>query len=70
MKTRKLFVVCSVAVLLTAAPAALWAGCRVRMFQGQEWITCFVGNTACTTIWEGSTMVAGPICETVIAPVV
>lgn len=51
-----------------AAPALVYAGCNVRMFEGLQWITCFAGSTACTTVWDGSTLVVGPVCEKVVQP--
>jgi hypothetical protein len=66
MISKRARIIVATSAILLGTPTLVHAGCRVRMFQGEEWITCFVGSTACTTIWEGSQMIAGPVCETVL----
>ena len=55
--------------MAAAVPAVAHASCNVRMFNGDEWVTCFVGGSACTTIWRGDVMISGPVCERVIEPI-
>lgn len=67
-KTRQISAAATALTLVAVPAAAQISGCNVRMFEGYQWVTCYAGSTACTTIWDGDTLVRPIVCEKVLNP--